>query len=57
LLIGKKFKGIHPARVRKLMISTNISGDKLHQSPYKLKYSLEEAVRDWFNDCDKTGLY
>jgi nucleoside-diphosphate-sugar epimerase len=56
LVIGKEFKGIHPARVKKLMISTNISGDKLHQSAYKLQYSLIEAITDWFNDCNKEGL-
>lgn len=57
LVIGKEFKGIHPARVKKLMISTNISGDKLQQSPYKLQYSLQEAITDWFNDCERKGLY
>jgi nucleoside-diphosphate-sugar epimerase len=56
-IIGKDFKGIHPARVRKLMISTNISGDKLHQSPYKLQYSLHEAISDWFQDCNGKGLF
>jgi nucleoside-diphosphate-sugar epimerase len=56
MAIGKRFKGIHPERVKKLMTSTNISGDKLHQSPYKLQYSLEEAIQDWFKDCDHNGL-
>jgi nucleoside-diphosphate-sugar epimerase len=57
LVIGKEFKGIHPARVKKLMISTNISGDKLHQSPYKLQYTLTEAIEDWFEDCNREGLF
>jgi len=55
-LIGKSFDGIHPDRVKKLMISTNINGEKLHQA-YPLKFSLEEAIEDWFNDCNKEGLY
>jgi nucleoside-diphosphate-sugar epimerase len=54
--LGKRFAGIHPARVKKLMISTNINGHKLSQSSYKLRYTLEEAVRDWHQDTDKTGL-
>jgi nucleoside-diphosphate-sugar epimerase len=57
LVIGKEFKGIHPARVKKLMVSTNISGDKLYNSPYKLQYTLTEALTDWYNDCDQKGLY
>lgn len=50
-------KGIHPDRVKKLMISTNISGKKLVESGYKFHYSLEECYKDWFNDCDKKGLF
>jgi len=47
--------GICPERVRKLMISTNISGEKLNRD-YPLKYSLEDAFTDWFKDCGKRGL-
>jgi len=55
-LVGKTLMGIHPDRVKKLMVSTNIIGEKLHEN-YPLKYSLEEAIMDWFNDCKKEGLY
>jgi nucleoside-diphosphate-sugar epimerase len=55
--IGKKINGIHPDRVEKLMISTNISGDKLNNSPFKLQFSLKDAIQDWYSDCDKKGLY
>lgn len=50
--IGGKAVGIHPARVKKLMISTNINGDKIRDSGYEWKYSLEESFRDWFEDCE-----
>jgi len=49
--------GIHPERVEKLMISTNISGKKLKKSPYAVRFFLEEAIRDWYNDCEKKGLF
>ncbi len=42
--------GICPARVRKLMISTNICGKKLANSGYKFHYTLEEAIIDWYKD-------
>lgn len=54
--IGGKVVGIHPARVKKLMISTNINGDKLKNSGYEWKYTLEESYRDWFEDCDRKYL-
>jgi nucleoside-diphosphate-sugar epimerase len=47
--------GICPERVRKLMVSTNISGEKLNMD-YPLKYSLEEAFADWFKDCEGRGM-
>lgn len=53
---GKKL-GLHPARVKKLEVSTNISGKKLAGSGYEFKYNLDEALSDWFGDCDKQGLY
>jgi nucleoside-diphosphate-sugar epimerase len=56
-MLGKSINGIHPDRVRKLMTSTNISGRKLDHSPYKLQFTLYEAMEDWFNDCEKSGLY
>lgn len=42
--------GICPARVKKLMISTNICGKKLADSGYTFHYSLEEAIADWYKD-------
>ena len=49
--------GFHPARVNKLMTSTNISGDKLKNSVGEYRYSLDEALEDWYKDCDRTGLF
>ena len=54
--IGGKKVGIHPDRVKKLMISTNISGKKLASSGYKFKYTFDESLRDWYVDCGKKGL-
>lgn len=51
-LIGKEFTGIHPDRVKKVMISTNISGEKLANSDFELKYSLAEGIKDWYKDCN-----
>ena len=56
-IIGKTFDGIHPERVNKLMVSTNINGQKLLDHGYKMHYSLEDAIKDWFNDCNKKGLF
>lgn len=49
-MIGKKFTGIHPDRVKKVMVSTNVSGLKLYESDFELKYSLEEGIMDWYSD-------
>ena len=54
-LLGGLGLGICPARVKKLMVSTNINGLKLSQN-YPLSYSLEEAFRDWYKDCGRKGL-
>lgn len=54
--IGGKKVGIHPDRVKKLMVSTNICGKKLAGSGYKFHYSLEESFKDWFKDCNKESL-
>jgi GlcNAc-P-P-Und epimerase len=56
-VLGKKIQGIHPDRVKKLMISTNIVGEKLHNSKYKLQYSLDDAIKDWWKDCNQNGLF
>lgn len=53
---GKKL-GLHPARVKKLMVSTNISGKKLAESGYHFHYTLEESLHDWYEDCDEQGLF
>lgn len=55
--LGGKKVGIHPARVKKLMISTNICGKKLQTCGYKFHYSFEETYKDWFADCDNKGLF
>lgn len=54
-LLGGKSLGIHPARVRKLMVSTNISGLKMKATGYPFRFSLPEAIRDWKTD-EKTGF-
>lgn len=59
--LGEKIIGIptdiRPARIDKLIYSTNISGEKLAQSPYALKFSLQEALFDWYKECQQKGLY
>ncbi len=55
-ILGKSFDGIHPDRVNKLMVSTNINGQKLLDHGYKLNYTLELAMKDWYNDCGKYKL-
>lgn len=47
--------GICPARVKKLMVSTNIDGLKLSKN-YPLGYTLEEAFKDWYKDCNQKEL-
>ena len=56
-ITGRSFDGIHPQRVKKLMISTNVSGEKLSKSKYHLKFSFREALEDWFTDCKRQGLF
>ena len=55
--IGGKKVGIHPDRVKKLMVSTNISGKKLKETNYEFHYSLKDSFKDWFEDCNKEGLF
>jgi len=54
--LGGKAVGIHPARVKKLMISTNICGKKLKNSGYKRRWGLEDSFKDWFEDCNRECL-
>lgn len=56
-LVGKRDTRFHPDRIRKLMISTNISGEKLKQSGCELRFGLEDSLRDWLKDNDGKGLY
>lgn len=42
--------GVCPARVRKLMISTNICGKRMAGSGYVMRYPLDEALADWLAD-------
>lgn len=53
-IIQKDFTGIHPDRVKKVMISTNLEGVKLKQSGFTISYSLDEAIQDWYEECEKT---
>ncbi len=48
--------GICPARVRKLQISTNISGEKMSRSGYKFHWTLPEAIADWYSDSTPNAL-
>ncbi len=49
--------GFHPDRVRKLMISTNISGKRLLEDGFDMTFGLEKGLDDWFKDCDRKGLF
>lgn len=55
--IGGKKVGIHPDRVKKLMVSTNICGKKLADTNYQFHYSLEDSFKDWYADCNQEGLF
>ncbi len=50
-LQGLLGEGFHPDRVKKLMVSNNMAGRKLLDDGYRLEFSLEEALRDWQQDC------
>ena len=56
-LTGLSFNGIHPDRVKKLMVSTDISGQKVIDKGYEYRYSLESAIEDWYDDCNREGLF
>jgi nucleoside-diphosphate-sugar epimerase len=49
-LLGKPL-GIHPDRVAKLMVSTNISGEKMAMSGHKPGFAIDGALRDWLGEC------
>ncbi len=50
-MVGLGGLGIHPDRVKKLMVSTNISGRRLRETITEYKFGFEEAIKDWRNDC------
>ncbi|WDF48325.1 NAD(P)-dependent oxidoreductase [Chryseobacterium sp. KACC 21268] len=54
--LGGKKLGIHPDRVKKLMISTNVNGAKLAKSGYNFHYTFDEALTDWYKDNNDTAL-
>lgn len=54
-VLGGLGLGICPARVKKLMISTNIDGQKLAKN-YPISYTLEDAFKDWYKDCEGKEL-
>lgn len=56
LPLGGKKLGLHPARVKKLMVSTNICGIKMKECGYEFYYSFEETLCDWYKDCAYKGL-
>lgn len=55
-VFGGKSIGIHPDRVKKLMISTNVSGEKMKNSGYDFRYTFEQALDDWFKDNNNEYL-
>ncbi len=42
--------GIHPQRIKKLITSTNISGQKLQNSGYSLMYSFKDGLADYIGN-------
>lgn len=51
LFLFTKKEGIHPDRVKKLMISNNINGNKLNNA-YSLMFGLEGGISNWMKDTD-----
>ena len=51
LFLFTKKEGIHPDRVKKLMISNNINGYKLNNK-YTLKFGLEGGISNWMKDTN-----
>lgn len=49
--LGTRF-GIHPRRIQKLHLDTDISADRLSDIDFALQYSLGEAFMDWRQECD-----
>ncbi len=55
-LLGGQSWGVHPDRVRKLMVSTNIDATKMANTGFVLPFGLEKGFEDWFQDNQCTGL-
>ena len=49
--------GMVPDRIVKLIRSTNISSRKLISSGFTFKYGLDEALKDWSEECGGKHLY
>ena len=47
---GTRF-GVHPRRIQKLHLDTNISSDRLADIGFTQQYSLSEAFADWRREC------
>lgn len=49
--------GICRDRVVKLQISTNVSGKRMSETEFEYKWTLQEALQDWFSDNEGKGLW
>ena len=49
--------GLDPERIIKLVKSTNISSDKLIREGFQFKYTLKDALLDWYKECKTQRLY
>lgn len=47
---GTRF-GVHPRRIQKLHLDTNISAERLADIGFTAQYSLREAFADWRREC------
>ncbi len=49
--MGFSRMGIHPERVKKLMISNHIIGDKLNPHLSSQNFDFKAGLKDWYKDC------
>lgn len=49
--------GLDPARIAKLVNSTNISSKKLVEAGFAFKYDPVSAIKDWSSDCNGKTLF
>lgn len=47
---GTRF-GVHPRRIQKLYLDTNISADRLSDIGFAPEFSLNDALADWRREC------